>query len=184
MSKQAPIPESNYSPTWGDDTRVVPPWTGDERTMLISYLDYYRTTLELKCAGVPREKLSERTMPPSSLTLHGLVRHLTGVEQWWFHYQFGGEEIEHIYYSDDDPNQDFDDLSGDFDEALETWRRFCEHSREIVAKAASLEQTGIRERTGEPFTLRRVLLHMIVEYARHCGHADLLREGIDGTTGA
>lgn len=183
MSKQAPIPESNYSPMWPNDTRVEPPWTGDEREMLISYLDYFRKTLELKCAGVPRERLSERTMPPSTMTLHGLVRHLTGVEQWRFHYQFGGEDIEHIYYSDDDPDQDFDDLSGDFDEALETWRRYCEHSRKIVAKA-SLDDTGTRERTGEPFTLRRAMLLMITEYARHCGHADLLREGIDGGTGA
>lgn len=178
-----PIPEENYSPLWGDDTRAPLPLLGDEKTFLTTYLDYYRQTIEMKCRGVPKERLNERTMPPSTLTLHGLVRHLAGVEQWWFHYQFAGERVELLYYSDDEPNQDFDDLSGDFDEALATWRAMCEHSREIVAKA-SLDDTGTRERDGQPFSLRRCLLHMIVEYARHCGQADLLREGIDGATGA
>ncbi len=88
-----------------------------------------------------------------------------------------------LYYSDDDPGQDFDDLDGDVEEAFEAWRAECRRSREIVAAAASLEETGIRRRTGEPFSLRWLMVHLIAEYARHNGHADLLRERIDGAIG-
>jgi hypothetical protein len=183
MTQRAPIPEANFAQQWPTEAREDPPWVADERSMLNGYLEYHRRTLELKCEGVPRERLSEATVPPSTLTLHGLVRHLAGVEQWWFHYQFAREDIEHLYYSDDDPDQDFTDLSGDFDEALATWRAQCEHSREIVARAKSLDETGVRERTGEPVSLRRIMLLMIAEYARHNGHADLIRERIDGATG-
>ncbi|HEV8558852.1 MAG TPA: DinB family protein [Actinophytocola sp.] len=180
---KTPVPEGNYSPLWATEERPKPPFVGTERDLLIDYLEFYRRTVELKCAGVAKEKLSEQTMPPSTMTLHGLVRHLAGVERWWFHRQFAGEDVDLLYYSDDDPDQDFGDLSGDFDDALATWRAQCAHSREIVARTGSLDATGIRERTGEPVSLRRILLLMITEYARHSGHADFLREGIDGATG-
>lgn len=183
MAKMTPLPEGSYSPVFPNDTREVPPFTGTERELLISFLEYYRTTIELKFTGVPKERLSERTAPPSTMTLHGLVRHLAGVEQWWFQYQFAQQEVEHLYSEDSVMDLDFEDLSGDFDEAVATWRAMCEHSREIVARTESLDATGIRERTGEPVSLRRVLLLMIAEYARHSGHADLLREGIDGAVG-
>jgi hypothetical protein len=88
------------------------------------------------------------------------------------------------YYSDDDPNQDFDRLDGNPDEVFAVWRAECEHSRRITAAAGSLAETGIRRRTGEPISLRWILVDMIAEYARHNGHADLLRERIDGATGA
>ncbi len=88
-----------------------------------------------------------------------------------------------LYYSDDDPNQDFDTLDGDVEEALTRWRSECDRSREIVAAASSLDQTGTLVRSGETFSLRRLLLYLIAEYARHNGHADLLRERIDGRTG-
>jgi hypothetical protein len=178
MAERAPIPDSAYSPVFPGDGRVDPPWVADERELLTSFLDYYRATIELKCAGVPKERLSQQTAPPSTMTLHGLVRHLAGVEQWWFHYQFAREDTEPLY---DDPTTDFDPV-GDFDEDLATWRAMCAHSREIVANH-SLDDTGTRERTGQPFTLRRIMLHMMAEYARHGGHADLLREGIDGAVG-
>jgi uncharacterized damage-inducible protein DinB len=184
MSSSTPLPDGNYSPTWPDGSRTKPPLLAGELELLTSYLDYYRATIELKCAGVPKERLSEAVVPPSTLTLHGLVRHLAGVEEWWFHHQFAGAEWSQLYYSDDDPDQDFDDLSGDFDEALATWRAMCQRSRQIVADASSLDQTGTRHGTGEQFSLRRLMLHMIVEYSRHCGHVDLLRERIDGATGA
>ncbi|HEV2783212.1 MAG TPA: DinB family protein [Actinophytocola sp.] len=175
-----PLPESSYSPRWQAGARTDPPPIADEREMLISYLEYYRRTVELKCLGVPKERFSDRTMPPSTMTLHGLVRHLAGVEQWWFHHQFAREKVDFVW--GDDAEDDFDDLSGDAEEALATWRAMCERSREIVA-GSRLDDTGVRERNGEPFSLRWVLLRMITEYARHCGHADLLREGIDGATG-
>lgn len=155
---------------------------GDERPMLIAYLDYYRETIALKCSGVPPGRLSERAVPPSGLSLHGLLRHLAGVERWWFRIQFAGEDVPLLYYSDDDPEQDFDDLAGDPAEALAVWRTECARSRDIVA-AASLDDTGLRRQTGEPISLRRVLLMTITEYARHAGQADLLRERIDGATG-
>jgi hypothetical protein len=162
----------------------MPPLVGDEREILTAYLDWHRQTFELKCAGVPPERLSERDVPPSGLSLHGLARHLAGVERWWFRTQFVGEDVPMLYYSDDDPNQDFDDLDGDVAEALAVWRAECERSREIVANAASLDETGTHAATGNPVSLRRVMVHLIAEYARHNGHADLLRERIDGATGA
>jgi hypothetical protein len=179
----APAPK-HYAPGWGGDTRTAPTAVGDERETLSSFLDWHRATFELKCAGIPPERLSEQTVPPSSLSLHGLARHLAGVERWWFRMQFAGEDVPMLYYSDDDPSQDFDHLDGDIDEAFGVWRAECRRSREIVAAAASLEETGTRRSTGEPFTLRWLMVHLIAEYARHNGHADLLRERIDGAIGA
>jgi hypothetical protein len=176
------IPQTT-SPKGAEDTRVDPPAVAGERETLSAFLDYHRTTFELKCAGVSLERLSERSVPPSGLSLHGLVRHLAGVERWWFAIQFAGLDLPLLHYSDDDPNQDFDRLDGDVDEAFALWRAECERSREIVANAASLDDTGIRLGTGEPVSLRWIMVDLIAEYARHTGHADLLRERIDGATG-
>jgi hypothetical protein len=164
------------------DARPVLPNLGDEREILTAHLDWHRQTFELKCAGLSPERLSEKVIPPSGLSLHGLLRHLSGVERWWFRIQFAGEDLPLLYYSDDDPNQDFDDLTGDIDETFAVWRAECDRAREIVAGSA-LDQTGTVMMTGKPISLRSVLVKMIAEYARHNGHADLLRERIDGTTG-
>ena len=178
------IPEQNYSPVWADDARTPPPLLADERATLTAFLDYHRETFLQKCSGVSPERLSERSAPPSTMTLHGLVRHLAAVERWWFQIQFAGDDVPLLYYSDDDPDQDFQDLSGDVLEVFDVWRRECARSSEITAEATSLEATGRRKRDGAPFMLRWLLLHMVAEYARHNGHADLLREGIDGATGS
>ncbi|KAA6222156.1 DinB family protein [Streptomyces albofaciens JCM 4342] len=172
-------------PVWAaeGDARRRPPLVGDEREILTGYLEWHRATFELKCSGVPAGRLSERSVPPSGLSLHGLIRHLAGVERWWFHIQFAGEAVPMLHYSDDDPDQDFDDLSGDPAQALALWREQCEHSRAIVAAAPSLDATGVHAASGDPVSLRRVLVHLIAEYAQHNGHADLLRERIDGATG-
>ena len=177
-----PLPETNLSVKIENPQRPDPPLEADERTMLNAYLDFQRETLALKCAGLS-DRHSEKLIPPSGLSLHGLVRHLAGVERWWLRQQFAGEDVPILYYSDDDPNQDFDSLDGDFDEALAVWRRECDRSREIVAAAPSLDATGTRRQTGDSFSLRWVLLRLIAEYARHNGHADLLRERIDGAIG-
>jgi hypothetical protein len=177
------IPEENYSPSWEADARTDPPLVAGERETLIAFLDWHRETFALKCAGVPSERLSDKGVPPSGLSLHGILRHLTGVERWWFRIQFAGEDLPLLYYSDDDPDQDFDSLDGDVTEALAAWREECRRSREIVARTRSLDETGTRQRTGEPFSLRWTLVSMIAEYARHNGHADLLRERIDGAAG-
>jgi hypothetical protein len=177
------VPPENFSPRWAADTRPPLPRVGDEREILTAYLDWYRQTFELKCSGVAPERLSEKGVPPSTLSLHGLLRHLAGVERWWFRQQFAGEDIPLLYYSDANPNEDFDILDGDVDEAFAVWHQECDVARRIVAEAASLDETGIERPSGEPVSLRRILVAMIGEYAQHVGHADLLRERIDGATG-
>ncbi|MFJ8313252.1 MULTISPECIES: DinB family protein [unclassified Streptomyces] len=177
-----PAPK-HYSPRWNSGTRPDPPAVGSERETLSTVLDWHRATFELKCAGLPPERLSERAVPPSALSLHGLARHLAGVERWWFRIQFAGEDVPLLHYSEDDPDQDFERLDGDVEEAFAVWRAECERSRQITAAAVSLDATGIRKRTGEPISLRRIMVDLIAEYARHIGHADLLRERIDGRTG-
>jgi len=166
---------------WPTDARPDPPLVGDERTILTAFLDWHRQTLELKCAGLSPQQLSAKAIPPSGLSLHGMLRHLGGAERWWFQIRFAGQGVPMLYYSDEDPNQDFDGLNGDPAEALLVWHRECEVSRAIVANA-SLEDLGSTA-TGEPVSLRRILVHVIAEYARHNGHADLLRERLDGATG-
>ncbi len=167
---------------WAADTRPALPNVGDEREILTSYLDWHRQTFALKCAGISPDRLSDKIISPSGLSLHGLLRHLSGVERWWFRIQFAGEDLPLLYYSDDDPGQDFDELTGDVDEAFAVWRAECDRAREIVARS-ELDQTGTVMATGQPISLRSVLVKMIAEYARHNGHADLLRERIDGSTG-
>ncbi|MFJ8438371.1 DinB family protein [Kitasatospora griseola] len=185
MTTEPAPPPQHLSPTWaGPDSRATPPLLGDERELLTSFLDYHRETFAMKCAGVPVERLSEFAVPPSGMSLHGLLRHLTGIEQWWLEIQFAGDESRPLmYYSDDDPDQDFERLDGDVAEALALWRAQVETSRRIVAEAPSLDATGVQKTTGKPIALRRILLMMLAEYARHNGHADLLRECTDGSTG-
>lgn len=177
------IPAQNYAGVWPADDRSDPPRVGTEAEVLTAYLDWHRRTLEAKCEGLTPEQLSARAVTASSLSLHGLVRHLAGVERWWLRIQFAGEDLPLLYYSDDDPDQDFDDLDGDPAEAFATWRAEAGRAREIVAAADSLDETGTESRSGEPVQLRSVLVKLIAEYARHNGHADLLRESIDGATG-
>jgi len=178
-----PIPEGNYSPTWTGAQRPEVPPTGDERAVLTTLLDFHRATFEAKCTGVHPSRLREHAVPPSALSLHGLARHLAGVERWWFRIQLAGQDIPLLYYTDDDPNQDFVFDSADPAADLEAWRGECAAARAIVA-SRSLDDTGTRRRDGQPVSVRFVLAHMIAEYARHNGHADLLRERVDGTTGA
>jgi hypothetical protein len=150
--------------------------------MLTAYLDWHRATLELKCSGIDPGRLREHSMPPSTMSLHGLVRHLAGVERWWFQVNFAGADVPMLYYSDEDPDQDFEVADADAAADLAVWRRECESSRAVVA-AHSLDDEGTRVRDGERLSLRGVLVKMIAEYAQHNGHADLLREGLDGATG-
>jgi hypothetical protein len=168
---------------WPVPRRTVIPRHGDEMSMLQAYLDHYRETFQLKCDGLAPERLSERSAAPSSMSLHGLARHLAGVERWWFATNFAGLDLPMLYYTEEDPDQDFESLDGDPLEALRVWREECERSRGIVEAASGLDQVGAVERNGS-YTLRWLMLRMIAEYAQHDGHADLLREGIDGAVGA
>lgn len=176
------IPADNYAASWEDGARTAPPLVGSERAILTSFLDWHRTTFELKCADLSPAQLSDRACPPSTLSLHGIARHLAAVERWWFQIQFAGEDVAMLFYSDEEPEQDFDDLGGDPRDALAVWRSECARAREIVA-VAELDDTGVHRASGDPISLRRILVHMTAEYARHNGHADLLRERIDGRTG-
>ena len=162
--------------------RADPPLVAAERGMLDAWLDYHRDTLALKCGGLTGGQLRERAVPPSSLSLLGLVRHMAEVERQWFAMVLGGEQVAFHYCTDDNPDAEFDDVDGaDVAEAFETWRSECADARRRVAAAPSLDVTAPWR--GEEFSLRWIMVHMVEEYARHNGHADLLRERIDGTVG-
>lgn len=165
-----------------DDPRINPPYIAGEREMLIHWLDWQRATLDWKCHGLTAEQLAERSVPPSSLSLLGLLQHMVEVERNWFRRVLAGEPIEPIFYSDDEPDGDFDDIDpARVDEVRRLWEAECDNSRAAVEASSSLDVVAIRR--GEQVSLRWILVHMIEEYARHNGHADFLRERIDGATG-
>lgn len=163
------------------------PLVADERPALENFLDSYRETLLWKCAGLTADQLKQRAVPPSSMTLLGLVRHMTEVERIWFRERVSGEVTQPPYKTAENWDADFDGIEdADAEADFGRYYREVEAARRFAA-GRSLEETfpWVR-RTGEhlTFDLRWLLLHMIEEYARHLGHADLLRERIDGATGA
>ncbi len=162
--------------------RIMPPLQAGERATLTGFLDAQRATLALKCDHLTDEQLRERAVPPSALSLLGLVRHMAEVERNWFRPLLAGEGMVGICAPVLDVEVAFRDVAtADVAESFRTWQAECDHARALTAAAPSLDITG--ERGGERFTLRWVITHMIEEYARHNGHADLLRERIDGRTG-
>ncbi|HSK55284.1 MAG TPA: DinB family protein [Jiangellales bacterium] len=156
----------------------------DERTLLAEYLHDQRLTLELKCSDLDADALARRAVPPSNLSLLGLVRHMAEVERNWFRRRMAGEEAPRRYQSEADPDRDFNGAVADPDvvaEAWAAWRSEVDFAERFVAGAPDL---GLAARNPEvEVTLREVLLHMVEEYARHNGHADFLRERIDGRVG-
>jgi uncharacterized damage-inducible protein DinB len=165
--------------------RIDPPLVGDEREMLRAYLDFHRATLAMKCDGLSDAELRRQSMPPSTLSLLGLVRHLAEVERAWFRRVINGEADLPLVWSDDgDFPAAYDASAATRSEAFVAWQAEVEHSRRIEAGAESLDVIGHQTRWGRDVSLRLVMLHLIHEYARHNGHADFLREGIDGTVGA
>ena len=151
--------------------------------MLEGWLDYHRQTLLLKCAGLTEEQLRLRAVEPSSLSLLGLVRHMAEVERWWFRRRFAGEHVEPLFYSETNPDGDFDDVdAADVQADIDTLTREIGHSR-TIARGRSLDDQFFDPHHRVESDLRWIYVHMIEEYARHNGHADLLRERIDGTTG-
>jgi uncharacterized damage-inducible protein DinB len=163
--------------------RFEPSEIAPEREMLDGWLDYHRSTLLWKCEALSPEQLRARSVPTTTLTLLGLVRHMAEVERYWFRRIFNGEEESPIFNTDEDPDGDFNDLEGaEPSEVFEIFQAECERSREISAPA-SLDDLGRKRRQGQEFSLRWIHTHMIEEYARHNGHADLVREAIDGATG-
>lgn len=176
------LTDDDFSPIWVDGDRPHIPRVAAEREALAAYLEYYRATVEMKCRGLTPEQA--RAMPPFTLSLHGLVRHLAGVERWWFQQSFERHDVPFLFLTADNPDLDFDPPSdADFAAILETWRAECAVSREIVADH-DLGDTARPLDWHEDVDLRWLVLRMITEWAQHCEHLDLLREGVDGTTSA
>jgi uncharacterized damage-inducible protein DinB len=171
--------------TWvaPDVQRMDEPSTGDERALLEAWLDYHRQTLLSKCAGLSVEQLRTRSVEPSNLSLLGLVRHMADVELAWFRERFGAEVLPELFCTEAHPDADFDDV--DTADAAADFASFAEQiaGAKAAASGRSLDDTFFHTRRGVTLTLRWVYLHMIEEYARHNGHADLLRERLDGTVG-
>lgn len=167
-----------------DDLRIAPAFVADERTMLNNWLEWHRGTLAVKCAGLSETQLRERSAPPSSMSLLGLVRHMAHVERVWFRHILNDEDVPRLWEKDDNVDADFDGVDqASAEEAFATWQAEIEHARTVSA-GLPLDAIGRRPRRGQDCSHRWILVHMIEEYARHNGHADLLRERIDGATGA
>jgi uncharacterized damage-inducible protein DinB len=163
--------------------RAEAPYVAGERAMLEAWLEYHRQTLLQKCGELTEEQLKTATVPPSSLTLLGLVRHMSEVERWWFRRNVAGEPISDLHCTDESPDGDFDDLdSADPAADFATYAAECEAASAAVA-GRDLDDTFHHPRRGVEMSIRWVYIHMIEEYARHNGHADLIRERIDGATG-
>jgi uncharacterized damage-inducible protein DinB len=181
------VSERKYPDMWvdpEDDPRETDAASKGEKAVLAEYLDRYRTTLEMKCEGLDAEQLARRSVPPSTMSLLGLVRHLAMVEHSWFRRVIGGEpDLPRPFKSAEDRDLDFNGAIADdavVAEAWEAWWREVTHARKIY-EGLDLDATVLVH--GEPAEVRDIIVHMVEEYARHIGHADLLRECIDGRTG-
>jgi uncharacterized damage-inducible protein DinB len=167
--------------------RVEPPTRGDERATLAGFLDYQRETIRIKCAGLTADELARRAVQPSGMSLLGLVRHLADVERTWFRRTMAGLDAPPLFFSDAEPDGEFTAAAADPDQVVEAaaaWRDEVGFAERFVAGAPDLDVVSAASRRGHGHvSLRWVLVHMIEEYARHAGHADLLRERIDGSVG-
>jgi hypothetical protein len=174
-----------------DDPREDGPTLGDERTTLVEALRAARLTLEMKCSGLDAEAMARRSVEPSTMSLLGLVRHLAEMERRTFREMMAGQDVPRLYTSDTDRDGDFDGAVADpqvVAEAWDAWRAEVDFATRFVAEAPSLDMTGDDPLNqhgsgGGSMSLREVLVGTIYEYARHLGHADLLRERIDGRIG-
>jgi uncharacterized damage-inducible protein DinB len=156
-----------------------------ERATLLDYLRTYRITMEMKCEGLDPAQLARRSVPPSTMSLLGLVRHMADVERNWFRRVMAGADAPPLYWSDDEEDGDWAGAVADqavVDDAWRAWREEVAFAEKFVDGSPDLGVRGTM-RDGGTVALREVILHMVEEYARHCGHADLLRERIDGRVG-
>lgn len=168
-------------------SRTDPPLAADERTTLLAFLDYHRDTLRLKAGGLDAAQLAV-TLPPSEMTLGGMVKHLALVEHSWLRRVFLGEAYAEPWASVDweaDVDWDWHSARDDSPEGIWALYERMVADADAVVAGAGLEDLSVKpsRQTGEPFKLRWILLHLVEEYARHNGHADLIRESIDGATG-
>lgn len=167
--------------------RHEPDLQPDERTALVQFLDYYRDTLALKTVGLSDAQAAAASCPPSPLSLTGLIRHMTEVERSWFQRAMAGrDDALPVYYDRARrPDGDFDLVTPEtsLSEAILRWRAEIADANRVIDAVDDLSTPAARSPWDKPMNLRWILVHMIEEYARHCGHADLLRERIDGATG-
>jgi hypothetical protein len=170
--------------TWTapDVARADEPFVASERAMLQGFLDFGRQTLLLKCSGLTGVQLAEKAIPPSTLSLLGLVRHVTDVERTWFRRRFASEAVDNLYQQAGRPEAAFEDVDPDQAEQhiaalVAEWR-----AADRAVAHLSLDDIFVSDRWG-PMSLRWAYSHMNSEYRRHNGHADMLRERIDGSTG-
>lgn len=187
-----PVPErwaesTTYPDMWmdpGEDPRDTGVELVDERAILIEYLRAYRLTLRLKCADLDAGQMARRSVRPSTMSLLGLIRHMADAERYWFRRVMAGEDVPRLYRSDDDAEGGWNGAVGDPEVVAEAWAAWEEEidSAERFVVETDLDAVG-RHSGGRRIRLREVLVHMIEEYARHCGHADLIRERIDGRVG-
>jgi len=174
-----------------DDPREDGPTLGDERTTLVEALRRQRLTLEMKCFGLDAEAMARRSVEPSTMSLLGLVRHLAEIERLTFRGMMSGQDVPKLFCSDTNRDGDFEGALPDpqvVADAWDAWRAEVDFATRLVAEASSLDVTGDDPLNqhgsgGGQMSLREVLVGMIEEYARHMGHADLLRERIDGRIG-
>lgn len=174
-----------------DDPRENGPRLGDERVTLVEALRCQRLTLDLKCSGLDAEAMARRSVPPSTMSLLGLVRHLAEIERATFRRLMAGQDVPRLFCSDDNRDGDFDGAVPDprvVAEAWDAWRTEVNFATRFVAEAPTLDLLGDDPANqhgsgGGSISLREVLVGMIQEYARHMGHVDLLRERIDGRLG-
>lgn len=164
-----------------EDPRTDGGWDNNERAVLLGSLSDRRMTLEMKCAGLNAEQMARRPIPPSDLSLLGLVRHLATVEHYWFRQALAGEESSGLYRNAAGEDQAFA-VSAELalvEEAWATWRREVVSAKKLVR---GIDDLGVVGR-GRPIAVREILVHLVREYAQHLGHADLIRERVDGRVG-
>jgi uncharacterized damage-inducible protein DinB len=177
-----------YTDVWmdpADDPRETGTELDDERSVLVEYVRVYRTTMELKCADLDPEQLARRSVPPSTMSLLGLIRHMADVERNWFRRVMAGEDAPPLYWTEGERDVEWTGAVADPEvvaRAWADWRDEVGYAERYVNGSGDLGTRGTM-RDGTTVSLREVLVHMIDEYARHCGHADLLRERIDGRVG-
>jgi Protein of unknown function (DUF664) len=162
--------------------RCPEPADGDERSILLGWLAFHRFALEAKCDQLDAEQLARRTAPPSALSLLGLVRHMTEMERVYATWALGAKsQLSWVWgeYTDDGPEWDIDTNADQLDESLRAWRHERASADQRIAASSSLSDKGC----GNGRSVRWNLLKLIGEYARHNGHADIIRERIDGLTG-
>ena len=169
-----------------DDPRSYGNPVGEKATYR-EYLSNYRLTIEMKCAGLDAEQLARRSIPPSTLSLLGLVRHLAQMENHWFQRVLQGRtDGPRLYKREDDPDWDFAGSEPDpavVEDAFTTWKSQMAQADEWLDVLEESDLGRAVGDDGDTVAPRDVIVHVIEEYARHAGHADLLRECIDGRTG-